>query len=101
MSQTVSVSIQDRVAIVTIERPQHRNAVDLPTAEALLAAFKSFDANKDAHVAILTGAGGAFCAGAVGLVPSAQTHHRVQPACVLLRPKPANRYPRKRHLPHP
>ena len=64
MSQTVSVSIQDRVAIVTIERPQHRNAVDLPTAEALLAAFKSFDANKDAHVAILTGAGGAFCAGA-------------------------------------
>ncbi|MCA2999781.1 MAG: crotonase/enoyl-CoA hydratase family protein [Rhodocyclaceae bacterium] len=64
MSQTVSVSIQDRVAIVTIERPQHRNAVDLPTAEALLAAFKSFDANEDTDVAILTGGGGAFCAGA-------------------------------------
>jgi enoyl-CoA hydratase len=64
MSETVSLSIQDRVAIVTIERPQHRNAVDLPTAEALLAAFKSFDANDDADVAILTGAAGAFCAGA-------------------------------------
>ena len=64
MSKTVSVSIQDRVAIVTIERPQHRNAVDLPTAEALLVAFKSFDANDDADVGILTGAAGAFCAGA-------------------------------------
>lgn len=64
MSETVSVSIQDRVAIVTIERPQHRNAVDLPTAEALLAAFQAFDTNDNADVAILTGAAGAFCAGA-------------------------------------
>jgi enoyl-CoA hydratase len=63
MSETVSISIRDRVAIVTIKRPQHRNAVDLPTAQALLAAFKSFDANDDADVAILTGAAGAFCAG--------------------------------------
>ena len=64
MSETVSMSIRDRVAVVTIERPQHRNAVDLPTAKDLLAAFKSFDANDEADVAILTGAGGAFCAGA-------------------------------------
>lgn len=64
MSKTVSIFIRDRVAIVTIERPQHRNAVDLPTAKALLAAFKYFDANDEADVAILTGAEGAFCAGA-------------------------------------
>jgi enoyl-CoA hydratase len=64
MSETVSISFRDRVAIVTIERPQHRNAVDLQTAQALLAAFKSFDTNDEADIAILTGAAGAFCAGA-------------------------------------
>ena len=64
MSETVSMSIRDRVAVVTIQRPQHRNPVDLPTAKDLQAAFKSFDANDEADVAILTGAGGAFCAGA-------------------------------------
>jgi enoyl-CoA hydratase len=64
MSETVSMSIRDRVAVVTIERPQHRNAVDLPTSKDLLSAFKSFDVNDEVDVAILTGAGGSFCAGA-------------------------------------
>jgi enoyl-CoA hydratase len=61
---SVSSFTENRVTIVTIERPERRNAVDLPTAQALLAAFKAFDAEPDADVAILTGAGGAFCAGA-------------------------------------
>ncbi len=53
-----------RVAIVTINRPQRRNAVDRPTAEALAAAFRRFDADPELDVAVLTGAGGCFCAGA-------------------------------------
>lgn len=64
LGETVSTSVRDRVAVVTIERPKHRNAVDQPTAQALLLAFKSFDASDEASVAILTGAGGAFCSGA-------------------------------------
>lgn len=49
---------------VTIQRPAVRNAVDRPTAEALAAAFRAFDADPELYVAILTGAGGHFCAGA-------------------------------------
>jgi enoyl-CoA hydratase len=52
------------VTIVTIDRPEVRNAVDRPTAEALDAAFTAFDADPAAKVAVLTGAGGEFCAGA-------------------------------------
>ncbi|MFI4934932.1 MAG: crotonase/enoyl-CoA hydratase family protein [Caulobacterales bacterium] len=60
----VSYVVQDRAAIVTIERPERRNAVDLATAHALYEAFKRFDADETADVAILQGQGGAFCAGA-------------------------------------
>ncbi len=52
------------VAIVTIDRPAVRNAVDGPTAEALAAAFRRFEADPDRSVAVLTGADGVFCAGA-------------------------------------
>jgi enoyl-CoA hydratase len=61
---TVSVEHRDRIAIVTIERPEARNAVDGPTAQALYDAFKAFDADEALDVAILQGRGGAFCAGA-------------------------------------
>jgi enoyl-CoA hydratase len=64
MSETVSVRKDGRVTIVTIDRPERRNAVDLATARALYKAFKRFDADSEADVAILTGAGGVFCAGA-------------------------------------
>ena len=64
MSQTVIVERRGRVAVVTINRPKRKNAVDLATARALYDAFKVFDADADAHVAVFTGAGGAFCAGA-------------------------------------
>lgn len=50
--------------IVTIDRPQARNAVDGPTANALAQAFRDFDADAELKVAILTGTGGHFCAGA-------------------------------------
>jgi enoyl-CoA hydratase len=52
------------VTVVTIDRPDRRNAVDRGTAGALLDAFEAFDADEDASVAVLTGAGGTFCAGA-------------------------------------
>ena len=61
---TVRWEVDGPVAIVTIDRPAVRNAVDRPTAEALAAAFRRFDADDALAVAVLTGAGGAFCAGA-------------------------------------
>ena len=52
-------------ALVTIDRPERRNAVDGPTAEALHECFERFEADDEARVMILTGAGElAFCAGA-------------------------------------
>jgi enoyl-CoA hydratase len=61
---TVSVEHDGRIAIVTIERAERRNAVNGETARALYAAFKAFDADEALDVAILTGRGGYFCAGA-------------------------------------
>jgi enoyl-CoA hydratase len=60
---TVSVDRDDAVTIVTIDRPQARNAVDPATALALADAFRAFDADADQAVAVLTGAGATFCAG--------------------------------------
>ena len=61
---TVRVEHDGPVTVVTIDRPDRRNAVDQPTADALLDAFRGFDADDDRAVAVLTGAGGTFCAGA-------------------------------------
>ncbi len=55
---------QGAVAVITIDRAEVRNAVDGPTAAELAAAFRRFDADDDLAVAVLTGAGGVFCAGA-------------------------------------
>lgn len=52
------------MAVVTIDRPELKNAVDDLTAEALAAAFERFEADEDLAVAVLTGAGDTFCAGA-------------------------------------
>jgi len=61
---SVDVTRAGTTTIVTINRPAVRNAVDAPTAAALAEAFRSFDADAGASVAILTGAAGTFCAGA-------------------------------------
>jgi len=63
---TDPVRVDDRgpVRIVTIDRPERRNAVDRATADALEAAFAAFDTDETSSVAVLTGAGGTFCAGA-------------------------------------
>jgi len=52
------------VAVLTIDRPEVANAIDAPTALELADAFRRFDADASAAVAVLTGARGTFCAGA-------------------------------------
>lgn len=60
------VEIEERgpVTLVTLSRPEVRNAVDAEHARALTAAFEEFEADGTASVAVLHGAGGVFCAGA-------------------------------------
>ncbi|HEY4737672.1 MAG TPA: enoyl-CoA hydratase-related protein, partial [Xanthobacteraceae bacterium] len=66
MSEADAVLIErdGPVTIVTINRPHCRNAVDGATARKLYDTFLAFDADKDASVAVFTGSGGYFCAGA-------------------------------------
>jgi len=61
---SVRVHRDGPVTTVTLDRPEARNAVDRSTAAALADAFRAFDADEDSAVAVLTGAGGNFCAGA-------------------------------------
>lgn len=74
---SVEISRVDSTTIITINRPQVRNAVDGPTAATLAAAFRHFDTDEDASVAILTGAAGTFCAGADLKAVSAGDGNRV------------------------
>ncbi len=61
---SVFVESHGPVTTVTLDRPEVRNAVDRSTAKALADAFRAFDADDSQRVAVLTGAGGTFCAGA-------------------------------------
>ncbi len=60
----VEFATENEIALVTINRPEARNAVDRPTAAALADTFRRFDRDPALSVAILGGAGGTFCAGA-------------------------------------
>jgi enoyl-CoA hydratase len=60
----VRVERNEYVTTVVLSRPEARNAVDGPTAAELAAAFREFEADDDARVAVLWGEGGTFCAGA-------------------------------------
>jgi enoyl-CoA hydratase len=60
----VLMETRGAVRIITINRPEARNAVDRETAERLAMAFRSFDADDQVAVAVLTGAAGTFCSGA-------------------------------------
>src|SRR5258708_14988204 len=76
---SVRVERAGTVTTVILERPEVRNAVDGPTAAALAQAFREFDVDPDAAVAVLYGAGGTFCAGAdLGAVGTARGN-RTQP----------------------
>jgi enoyl-CoA hydratase len=61
---SVNVEQQGRITIVTLSRPEARNAVDGPTAKSLAAAFRRFDEDEQSDVAVFYGDHGVFCAGA-------------------------------------
>lgn len=61
---SIQVEKRGAVRIITINRPHRRNALDNAAAEELSAAIAEFEADSSASVAVLTGAGGSFCAGA-------------------------------------
>ncbi len=78
-ASTVSYEADGPIAIVTIERPAARNAVNAVTAQALAGAFRRFDSDASSSVAILTGRGGAFCAGFdLKQVAAGRRGHRVE-----------------------
>jgi enoyl-CoA hydratase len=62
-SNSVLIQHAGEVAVVTMNRPEVRNAVDSATAAALAKVFADFDRDQNLKVAVLTGAGGTFCAG--------------------------------------
>lgn len=76
---TVLVERRDAVTIISVNRPEKRNAVDRGTAELLAEAFRAFDADDDASVAILRGEGSSFCAGADLAAVSSGEGNRVEP----------------------
>ncbi|WP_430432047.1 crotonase/enoyl-CoA hydratase family protein [Oceanicaulis sp.] len=76
---SVQYETRGAVAIITLNRPDRRNAVDGPTAAKLADAFRQFDADEGLSVAILTGAGGTFCAGAdLKAVSTGEGRNRVE-----------------------
>src|SRR5437867_2418220 len=77
--QAVRVERSGAVTTVYLHRPARRNAVDGPTAAALAAAFRAFDADPDAAVAVLHGEGGVFCSGADLTALGTEHGNRVAP----------------------
>lgn len=64
MSDPVLVQVTDRVALITVNDPDRRNAVTAESSAALRTAVEAAEADTDVHAVIVTGAGKAFCAGA-------------------------------------
>ena len=75
----VRIEVEGPVWTVILSRPERRNAVNRPTAEALAAAFRAFDDDATAAVAVLWGEGGTFCAGADLQAIAAGTPNRAEP----------------------
>ncbi len=63
MSDEVLTSAEGGVLTITLNRPEAKNAINLALAKKLSAALDELDSNDDLRVAVLTGAGGSFCAG--------------------------------------
>jgi hypothetical protein len=76
---SVRVERSGAVTTVIIDRSQARNAVDGPTAAALAQAFRDFDADESASVAVLHGDGGTFCAGADLKAVGTPRQNRIDP----------------------
>jgi len=77
---TVRVETAGHVTTVILDRPAVKNAVDRITAAALADAFRAFEADDSARVAVLWGAGGTFCSGAdLGAIADPERRNRVAP----------------------
>jgi enoyl-CoA hydratase len=76
---SVRVEKDGPITTVILSRPEARNAVDRETAESLSRAFRAFDEDNDAMVAVLYGEGGCFCAGADLKAVAAGKGNRVDP----------------------
>ncbi len=76
---SVTVETNGPITTVVLHRPERRNAVDGPTARALADAFRAFDEDADASVAVLYGEGGVFCAGADLMALTTDDVNRVEP----------------------
>jgi enoyl-CoA hydratase len=76
---TVYVEKDGPVTIIILSRPEVRNAVDHETAKALAEAFRSFETNKEAKVAVFSGDRGQFCAGADLKKIAGGTPNRIEP----------------------
>jgi len=79
VNEAVRVERDGPVVTVLLARPERRNAVDGPTAAALADAFREFDADPSASVAVLHGEGGVFCAGADLSAVGGPSGNRVAP----------------------
>jgi enoyl-CoA hydratase len=79
VSDAVSIQRDGPVTTVLLSRPDRRNAVDGVTAGALADAFRAFDADSEAAVAVLHGRGGVFCAGADLKAAGTAAGNRVEP----------------------
>jgi enoyl-CoA hydratase len=77
--QAVRVEQSGPVTTVFLHRPERRNAVDGPTADALATAFRAFDADPAAAAAVLYGEGGVFCSGADLTALGTERGNRVRP----------------------
>jgi len=79
---TVTTERTGAVTTVILSRPEVRNAVDVDTAQALADAFRAFDADDEASVAVLYGDGGTFCAGADLKAVATGRPNRISEECV-------------------
>ncbi len=63
MSDLITVEVTDGIQIITINRPEAKNAINLETAVAMAAALDQLDSRDDVRIGILTGGGGTFSSG--------------------------------------
>lgn len=76
---TIEITKKDHVTTVCIKRADRRNAIDPTTATELADAFREFERDSNAHVAVLCGEGGNFCAGADLKAIAEGDYHRIEP----------------------
>ena len=79
MTNELLYEVSDGIAIITINRPERRNALSRAVRDGFFEVWRRFEADAEAQVAILTGAGDNFCAG-MDLVEAADTQLRIPPA---------------------